>query len=88
MHSKITRHEMQNVSIYLYIYLRTCIFTVYIYLSIHILIDLSMGVSVFLFVSVVCPTGDLCVYHKNEIIVPMRTLKFGSFTDIKSVVLF
>ena len=24
-------------------------------------------------------------YHKNAIIVPMITLKFGSFTDIKSV---
>ena len=39
VHSKITRHD---------IYLRTCIFTVYIYLSIHILIYLSMSVSVVL----------------------------------------
>ena len=35
-----------------------------------------------------CSTGDLRVYHKTAIIVPMRTLKFGTFTDIKSVVLF
>ena len=41
-----------------------------------------------LLVSAVCPTGDLWVYHKNAIIVPMRALKFGSFTDINSVVLF
>ena len=38
-----------------------------------------------MFVSAVCSTGDLCFYHKNAIIVPMITLKFGSFTDIKSV---
>ena len=48
MHSKITRHERQNASIYLYIYLRTYIFTVYIYQSIHILIYLSMSVFAFL----------------------------------------
>ena len=37
-----------------------------------------------MFVSAVCSTGDLCFYHKNAIIVPMITLKFGIFTDIKS----
>ena len=37
-----------------------------------------------MFVSAVCFTGDLCFYLKNAIIVPMITLKFGSFTDIKS----
>ena len=47
-----------------------------------------MSVSVFLEITklysiTVCPTGDLWVYHKNAIIIPMRTLKFGSFTDIK-----
>ena len=56
-----------------------------------------MSVSVFLeiincsqslFVSAVCPTGDRWFYYKNAIIVPMKTLKFGSFTDIKSAVLF
>ena len=35
-----------------------------------------------MFVSAVCSTGDLCFYHKNEIIVPMMTLKFDSFADI------
>ena len=35
-----------------------------------------------------CSTRNLWLYHKNAIVVPMRTLKFGSFTDIKSVVLF
>ena len=28
-----------------------------------------------------CSTGDIWFYHKNAIVVPMRTLKFGSFTD-------
>ena len=68
-----------------------------IYLSIHPYINISMSVSVSLeitklysslFVSAVCSTGDLWFYHKNAVIVPMSTLKFGSFTDIKSVVLF
>ena len=31
--------------------------------------------------SAVCSTGDIWFYHKNAIVVPMRTLKFGSFTD-------
>ena len=46
---KCTRklHDMKGKT-YLYIYLRTCIFIVNIYLSIHILIYLSMSVSVFL----------------------------------------
>ena len=48
VHLKFRRHERQNVSIYLYIYLRTCLFTLYIYLSIHLLIYLSISVSVFL----------------------------------------
>ena len=50
VHLKFRRHERQNVSIYLYIYLRTCLFTlyIYIYLSIHLLIYLSISVSVFL----------------------------------------
>ena len=41
-----------------------------------------------MFVSAVCPTEDLWFYHKNAKIVPIRTLKFGRFPDIKSVVLF
>ena len=48
MHSKITRHERQNVSIYLFIYLSTYMYIYCIYLSIHPNINLSMSVSVFL----------------------------------------
>ena len=96
MHSKITRHERQNVSFYLYnIYIHVYLLyiSVYpsIYQSIYECICLSgkkLNCTQSLFVSAMCSTGDLCFYYKHAIIVPMRTLKFGSFTDIKSVVLF
>ena len=46
MHSKITRHERQNVSIYISIYVHVYLLYISIYPSIHI--NLSMSVSVIL----------------------------------------
>ena len=93
MHSKL--HDIKGKT-YLSIYLSTYMY-MYIYcihLSIHPYIKrLSMSVSVCLeitkmYLITVCSTRDLWFYHKNAIILPMRTLKFSSFTDIKSVALF
>ena len=79
MHSKLDDMKDKTylsiyISIYVHVYLQY-ISTVFI----HPYINLSMSVSVFLeitnfvlFVSSVCPTGDLWFYHKNAIIAAIR----------------